>query len=291
MDSRHNPFGSARIMAPKDVATYAHSMSGDEPYELGPESRRTDGVPEGRLQSGVFASSRIYPGTSRAYTVYVPQQYSPDAPANLLVFQDGSAYLDESFSAAVVLDNLIASGDLAPTIALFVEPGSPGPGHMWGGTSNRQIEYDAVDDDYARFLAEELMPVALDGLAVTDDPERRAICGFSSGGICSFTAAWHRPDLFRRVISHCGSYINILGGHLYPSTIRLADFRGIRVHLQTGAKDLDIEFGNIPLANREMLAALEYRDYDVRLEFGEGGHTLKHAASVFPETLRWIFRD
>jgi hypothetical protein len=216
MDPRHNPFGVARVMAEKDVATYAHSMSGDEPYILGPDSLRQDDVPQGRLIEGSYRSSRIYPGTTRDWAVYIPAQYSPDSPADLIVFQDGRQYLDDAFGATHVLDNLIARGELRPTIGVFVEPGAPGPGHMWGGNSNRQIEYDAVDDDYARFLVEEVFPVALDGLNVTEDPERRAICGMSSGGICAFTAAWHRPDYFRRVISHCGSYINILGGHLYP---------------------------------------------------------------------------
>lgn len=291
MQTHSNPFGSARVMASKDVAMYAHSMSGEEPYQLGPDSQVQDGVPTGRLIRGTFDTSRRYPGTTRGYAIYVPAQYSGEEPANLLVFQDGEKYLADTFRAPTVLDNLIARGDLAPTIALFVEPGSPGPGTMWGGNSNRQIEYDAVDDDYARFLAEDLMPVVLEGYNVTADPERRAICGFSSGGICAFTAAWYRPDYFRRVISHCGSYINILGGHLYPTTIRLADHRALRVYLQTGVKDLDIEYGNIPLANQEMCAALEYRDYDVHLEFGVGGHTLMHAASLFPDTLRWIFRE
>lgn len=151
--------------------------------------------------------------------------------------------------------------------------GDRGPGNpLWGGDTNRNVEYDTLSDAYAQFLLDELLP----GLpvAVTDDAACRAICGFSSGGICAFTAAWERPEAFGKVVSHCGSFVNIFGGHEYPSVIRRTERKPLRVFLQTGERDLDVVFGNWPIANRDMASALAYRGYECELVIGEGGHTL-----------------
>jgi enterochelin esterase family protein len=113
----------------------------------------------------------------------------------------------------------------------------------------------------------------------------------SSGGICAFNAAWERPDAFGKVVSHCGSFTNIRGGGVYPSLIRRSTPRPIRVFLQGGAADLDRDYGNWPVANHDMASALRFRGYDYRFEFGRGAHDLKHGAAIFPETLRWIWRE
>lgn len=276
----------------QDRRTYAASMAGDEPYSLGPDSAPRHGAPAGRLTTHTWHSPVAYPGTVRRYALYVPAQYTADEPACLMVFQDGSDYAGPVVNAPVVFDNLIAAGDMPVTIGLFVDPGTPGPGvPVYGGTGNRNVEYDNTNADYATFLAEELIPEIGKEVAISDDPARRAICGISSGGVCAFTAAWFRPDQFGKVVSHCGSYLDIMGAHNYPTWIRRQYKRPMKVFLQTGARDLDIKLGNIPLANREMLAALEYRGYDVRFEFGVGGHTLRHGASVFPDTMRWLWSD
>jgi len=103
--------------------------------------------------------------------------------------------------------------------------------------------------------------------------------------------AWERPGAFRNVVSHCGSFTNIRGGHAYSSLIRRGDIRPLRVSLQTGARDLDVVFGNWPIANQDMAAALAYKGYDHQFIYGEGGHTLKHGGAIFPETMRWLWRD
>jgi enterochelin esterase-like enzyme len=148
-----------------------------------------------------------------------------------------------------------------------------------------------LGDRYARFLIEELLPEIGKRYNITSDPSGRAICGNSSGGICAFTAAWERPDAFRKVVSHCGSFTDIRGGHNYPSLIRKSEAKPLRVFLQSGAKDVDVIFGSWPLANQDMAAALAYREYDYQFVFGEGYHTLKHDGAIFPDTMRWLWRD
>jgi enterochelin esterase-like enzyme len=265
---------------------------GFEPYVLGPDSLPQPGVPQGTVTRYHHRSENIYPGVERDYFLYVPQQYDPAQPACLMVFQDGERqYLEHDINTPVVFDNLIHQGQMPVTIGLFVNPGDPGPGNPWyGGTDNRSFEYDALGDRYARFLLEELLPEVRKSYTITDDPDGRAICGISSGGICAFTAAWERPDDFRKVISHCGSFTDIRGGHNYPSMVRKTERKPLRVFLQSGENDLDVIFGSWPIANRDMAAALAYRGYDYTLVMGEGYHTLRHGAAIFPQTLRWLWR-
>lgn len=273
------------------------ARGGDEIYKLGPDSQRQEGVPRGTVTQHVWRSE-IYPGTIRRYWVYVPAQYDPSKAAAVMVFQDGHAYVDEQgdFRVPIVFDNLIHRKELPVIIGIFIDPGhkkdqlpeKPG----WRPTpENRSFEYDTVSDQYARFLLEEILPEVGKSYHLTADPNQRAICGISSGGICAFTVAWHRPDAFRKVMSHVGSFVNIRGGYVYPSLIRKTPRKPLRVFLQDGANDLDNEHGNWPLANQEMAAALKFAGYDYRFEFGEGGHNGKHGGAILPESLRWLWQD
>jgi enterochelin esterase family protein len=208
-----------------------------------------------------------------------------------MVFQDAGFYLDLT-NILVVFDNLIHKQEMPVTIGLFISPGDNGPGDpIWGGNTNRSFEYDSLGDQYARFLLEELLPEIEKDYNIVKDPAGRAICGVSSGGICAFTVAWERPDAFGKVVSHCGSFTNKRGGHNYPSLIRRTETKPIRVFLQSGSKDLDVVFGNWPIANQDMASALAYMEYDYRFVFGEGGHSLKHGGAIFPDTMRWLWRD
>lgn len=288
--SRHHA-PTADGMPPKDRAAFDASVAGDEPYTLGPDSLPQEGVPRGEVNRHHWISEGIYPGTSRDYWLYVPGQYDGSQPACLMVFQDGEWYLAE-VNVPVVFDNLIHQGAMPVTIGLFVNPGDKGPGNpVYGGDDNRSFEYDSLGDRYARFLIEELLPAVSQQYSIVEEPAGRAICGLSSGGICAFTVAWERPDAFGKVVSHCGSFANIRGGHNYPSLIRKTPAKPLRVYLQTGARDLDVIFGNWPIANQDMATALAYQEYDYQFVFGEGGHTLKHGAALFPETMRWLWRD
>jgi len=209
-----------------------------------------------------------------------------------MVFQDGGrVYLGPRVNAPAVFDNLIHRKEIPVTVGLFVEPGDKGPGSLMGGTDNRSFEYDSLSDQYARFLIEELIPEISKQVKITADPSERAICGISSGGICSFTVAWERPDAFRKVLSHCGSFANIRGGHNYPTMIRRTPMKPIRVLLQDGTNDLNNIYGNWWIANQDMASALEYRGYDYKFETGTGYHTPIHGGAIFPDTLRWLWRD
>jgi enterochelin esterase family protein len=206
-----------------------------------------------------------------------------------MVFQDGAGYLNREgpIRTTAVFDTLIAAGEMPPTVGVFVMPGQ-----REGSPQQRSLEYDSVTDDYVRFLLEDLLPFVEGeiGSALTTDPEWRTICGISSGGICAFTAAWYRPDAFGRVVSRCGSFTAIRGGHNYPFLIRSTERKPIRVWMQSGEADADIILGNWPLANKEVAAALDFAGYDVKFVFGEGGHNLRHGGAVFADTLRWLWR-
>jgi enterochelin esterase family protein len=181
---------------------------------------------------------------------------------------------------------------MPPTVGLFVQPGEPGPGlPVYGGTGNRSVEYDTVDGTYARLLVEELIPRVAEIQPLLDDPSSRAICGLSSGGICAFNAAWHRPDMFGKVVSHCGSFVDIRGGHTVAELVRRSEAKPLRVFLQTGRHDLNILFGDWVQANSTLASALAYRGYDHELVVGDGGHSLVHGGAILPDTLRWLWRD
>jgi enterochelin esterase family protein len=262
-------------------------------YKLGPDSQRQEGVPRGTVTKYSW-KSRIFAGTERDYWVYVPAQYDASRPAAVMVFQDGGNYVNENgpFRVPVVFDNLIHRKEIPVVVGIFINPGvfppeKPGAKPV----SNRSFEYDTLSDQYARFLIEEILPEVGKQVSLSADPRDRAICGISSGGICAFTVAWERPDQFSKVLSHVGSFVNIRGGHVYPSLIRKTKPpKPIRVFLQGGANDLDNEHGHWPLANQEMAAALKFAGYDYRFEYGVGKHSGVHGGAILPESLRWLWR-
>jgi enterochelin esterase family protein len=275
------------------ILTTAAAAWGQTKYQLGPDSQRHDDVPRGTVTKHRW-ESKVFAGTVRDYWVYVPKQYDAAKPACVMVFQDGGNYVDEKkdFRVPIVFDNLIHKGEMPVTIGIFINPGVI-PSASPGGSprQNRSFEYDTPSDQYARFLLEEMLPEVGKSFKLTDDPDGRAICGISSGGICAWTVAWEKPDAFRKVLSHVGSFTNIRGGHVYPALIRKTPPKPIRVFLQDGSHDLDNAHGNWPLANQEMAAALKFAKYDYRFEFGDGGHNGQHGGAILPDSLRWLWRD
>jgi gluconolactonase len=265
-----------------------------DPYVLGPDSQRHPGVPAGAVSRYSWSSSKIFPGTTRNYWVYVPAQYDGTKPACVMVFQDGAGFQnpDGGWRAPVVFDNLIHQGAMPVTIGIFVDPGVlPASSPAQQNRYNRSYEYDGLGPRYARFLLEEILPEVGKKYKLSNDPNDRAIAGSSSGGIAAFTVAWERPDAFRRVLSFIGSYTDLRGGDVYANLIRKVEPKPIRVFLQDGSNDLNIYGGSWYLANQSMAKSLAYAGYDVRFEVGTEGHNGKHGGAILPEALRWLWRD
>jgi sugar lactone lactonase YvrE/enterochelin esterase-like enzyme len=265
-----------------------------EEYALGPDSQRHEGVPRGTVAQYHWNASKIFPGTTRDYWVYVPAQYDASKPACLMVFQDGAGYVNETggWRVPIVFDNLIHQRAMPVTIGVFINPGvlpalSPNQQNRY----NRSYEYDGLSDRYVRFLLEEILPEVAKKYNLSTDPNDRAIAGSSSGAIAAFTAAWHRPDAFRRVLSFIGSYTNLRGGNMYPDLIRKMEPKPLRVFLQDGRNDLNLYAGSWFIANQDMYSALEYAGYETNFVIGTEGHNSKHGGAILPDALRWLWKD
>jgi len=267
-----------------------------EEYWLGPDSQPQPGVPKGQVlkQSFNAGPGSVFPGTARDYWVYVPKQYDGTKAAALMVFQDGGGYVSEDgqWRVPVVFDNLIAKGEMPVTIGVFVNPGVvPAPsGSDALPRYNRSYEYDGLGDRYARFLIGELLPEVQKTYLIHPDPEAHAIAGASSGAIAAFTAAWERPDYFRRVFSTIGTYVGLRGGNDYPTLVRKTEPKPLRVFLQDGFNDLNIYGGNWWVANQDMFSALQFSGYEVEKVWGMGGHDGKHGGAIFPDAMRWLWK-
>jgi len=307
------------------LALLAGPALGAEPRKPGEYPPTADslpqpGVPKGKLIGPLEFRAKAIPDTVRRYWIYVPVKYDAKNPPNLLVFQDGQRAINPQgpLNIPVVLDNLIAKGDIPPTLGVFITPGNTGTEHYpdnlgTGNPNHRAPEYDALSDAYTRMLIDEILPEVAKSYKFTDDPKKRAIGGTSSGAICAWTVAWHRPDAFGNVISMIGSYTSIgyhpatadqpmiPGGDTYPGLIRRNPIRPIRIFLQDGTNDLNNEFGNWHLANEQMLSSLQWANanadekkiagarYDVRYEWGDGAHSDVHGGWLLPGILRWMF--
>ncbi len=277
-------------------------------YTLGPDSFEREGVPKGELRGPfVLPDSPAYPGTQHTYWVHVPAQYDPAVEADLMIFQDGQAFIDPQGSARApnVLDNLIYRRELPVMITVFINPGrrpeqpEPNP-KQWGDqTTNRPQEYNALDDLYARVIVDELLPALAKDYTITKDPKRRGIGGTSSGAIAAFTVAWHRPDQFGKVLSIVGSFTNIRGGHAYPDIIRKSERKPLRVFLNGGRNDnrgIGRDGTYHPerdwfLQNVRMKDALEEKGYDLNYVWGINTHGQRMGGPMLPEMLRWLWRD
>jgi len=277
------------------TATFAGMATAIDDYKTPCEEAKPQaGVPVGKVTAHEMKGSKVFPGTERKYWVYVPAQYAADGPpAAVMVFQDGEWYQDPKgqWRVPAVFDTLIHYKEMPVTVGIFVTPGDiPSETAKGGKRSNRSFEYDSLSPEYARFLETELLPEVAKTVKLRTDPAGRAVCGISSGGICAFTVAWERPDLFGKVLSHIGSFTNIRGGDAYPGLIRKTERKPIRVFLQDGSSDLDNLHGDWPMANKQMAAALKFSNYEYKFVFGDGYHSGRHGAAILAESLCWLWR-
>ena len=265
-----------------------------------PDSYPQPGVAKGKVSDKKVITSKIYPGMTADYWIYVSPGYDPAAGAALMVWQDGQnlATGDRSrYRLFTVTENLIHQKLIPPMIHVMIAPGT-------AGRSMRSVEYDTVSDRYGRFLLEEVLPEVEKVHKIRQDAYSRAIGGESSGGICAFNAAWFFPEKFSRVHSVIGSFTsiqwkfgnvnpaeNIEGGNVYPFKVRKEPKRNIRVWMSDGSEDLENSHGSWPLQNIQLANSLKMREYDFHFRFGESAHNGSQAALDLPESLAWLWRD
>jgi len=273
-------------------------LFGQQPQENYPEdsaSMLQPGVPRGEILKFSFNQSKIFPGTSRDCWVYVPAQYDPAKPACVYVNQDGIQW-----KAPNVFDNLIDKKEMPITIGVFITPGKvladSGSGAL--DRYNRSFEYDGLGDAYCRFILTEILPEVekektSDGreIHLSKSGNDRAIGGSSSGAICAFTAAWEHPEEFSRVFSAIGTYVGLRGGDRYYTLIRKYEPKPIRIFLQDGSNDLNIYAGDWWKANETMERSLVFAGYEVNHVWGEGAHNGNHGNAIFPQAMRWLWKD
>ena len=219
------------------------------PYTPAPELTVKDDVPKGTIHEFTMDSkdSKIYPGIARDQTgvvpytrgvaVYVPAGYKAGTPVPFIVVQDGmSASYRNNVPPA--LDTLIHEKRVPAMVAVMVHNGG---GDAQG--SQRGLEYDTVSGVYTDFIETEVLPrITKDyGVAFTKDPEGRATMGGSSGAACAFTMAWFHPELYRRVLSYSGTYVN-QQSPLSPTSPRGAwEYHATYIPLQPGQADSRVD--------------------------------------------------
>ncbi|HEY4198011.1 MAG TPA: alpha/beta hydrolase-fold protein [Mucilaginibacter sp.] len=278
------------------TAIQANLLAQDIPnksYPYDPASKTSADIPKGEVLHFTFKNSKLYPGTTRSYWIYVPKAYKPEKPACLYVCMDGLL-----FNAPTVFDYLIEKKEMPVTIGVFIESGTIMMNDTTVVRYNRTNEFDNMNDRFARFIEEEILPDVAkqktsDGRAINISPNANdhAIAGASSGAICAFTAAWQRPDLFSRVFSAIGTYVGMRGGDQYPVMIRKSDPKPIRVYLQDNNNDTwNPLFGNWFKANIDMEAALNFAGYEVTNMWQEGGHDGRQATAIFADGMRWLWK-
>ncbi len=284
------------------------------PYQFGPDSKIQPGVPQGKWEKYFFDKSEIYPGTTREIWIYIPAQYDGKEPACLMVFQDGPRQYavrenevdrpsrkTAEYRAASVFDNLIHKKELPLIIGVFINPGSRTiAANGQPDFANRSVEYDTVSDTYSQFLLKEILPPIEAKYNIRKDPAGRAIGGISSGAICAFTVAWNHPDVFGKVHSDVGSFTNIRGGHVYPQLVKDSPKKPLKIAMEDGTNDnTGPDRSGQPRPperdwyhqNKLMHENLLAKGYEVRYVLGDNVHGSAHAGPIFPDQMRWLWKD
>jgi gluconolactonase len=266
-------------------------------YELGPDSKFHPGVPRGKVFDFTLESSEFFNGTKRTINVYVPAQYTARKPACVLIAFDGL----EGFHVPAVLDNLIHNQEMPVTFGIGLLSGvTPSIRPAQNPRFNRSFEFDSMTSVMPEFILHELLPEVEKQktpdnrpIRLSDDANDRAVAGCSSGGIAAFNVAWRRADAFRRVYFASGTFVGMRGGDRYPVLIRKTEPKPLRVFINDGDRDEwwgGPEFGDWWVSNQDVERALTFAGYDVRHVWGHGAHC-QQAAAVFPDAMRWLWRD
>jgi enterochelin esterase family protein len=295
-----------------------------------PEVSAKEGVPKGAVFEFTMnsADSKVYPGIARdpntfgmvdpadpsklvvatshpasytrKVTVYVPKQYVPGTVAPFIVGADGPDQM--LFNA---LDNLIAEHRAPVMIAISISNGS---GDAQG--SERGLEYDTMSGMYAEFVEKEVLPLVERNYSVklTKDPDERATMGGSSGGSCALIMAWYHPELYHRVLTYSGTYVNQqwpfnprtphgaweFHQHLIPES----PAKPLRIWMEVGDRDLlnpnvmRDEMHDWVVANENMAKVLAAKGYHYQFVFARNaGHTDRAVKQqTLPEALEYVWK-
>jgi len=299
-------------------------------YKIDPDL--TDrGNPKGKYFefSMRLAESKIFPGNDatldprkavreqRKIFVYVPAAYKDGTKAPILVTLDGPGRLNLVRNA---LDNLTISADPNRKLPAFIAIGVENGGNDGKG-SERGLEYDTLSDRHARFINDEVLPAVLSNaeikaaypnIAFTENPWGKAVMGCSSGGAAALTAGWFRPDLFRRLITYSGTFVDQqdddapeekqhpLGAWEYHSSMKLienSEKKPLRIFTHVSendnrAKDPEETYHNWVMANERTAAALKSKGYDYRYVFSRATRhcDVKVFEQTLADTLVWMWR-
>ena len=295
-----------------------------------PEMSEREGVPRGVVHELTMqsADSKIYPGIAREpgtsgtadpndpakmivttshpapYTrkvaVYVPKQYMAGTVAPFIVGADGP---DKSLFTA--LDNLIAMKKVPAMVAISIGNGG---GDAQG--SQRGLEYDTMSGQYAEWVETEVLPLVERecGVKLTRDPDARATMGCSSGGSCAMIMAWYRPDLYRRVLTFSGTFVNQQWPHnketpggaweLHRTLIPNSPPKPLRIWMAVGDRDLLTPNKMIDnmhdwvLANENMAKALADKGYHYQYLFVKNAGHCDNAMKqqTLPEGLEYVWK-
>lgn len=299
-------------------------------HHLAPEMTVQTNVPQGNVYEFTMSSadSRIYPGIAREpgtfgtaapadpsrmvvttshpapYTrrvaVYVPQQYVPGTVAPFIVGADGP---DRMLFTA--LNNLIAEHKVPVMIAISIGNGS---GDAQG--SERGLEYDTMSGRYAEFVEQEVLPLVESKyhVTLTRNPDGRATMGGSSGGSCALSMAWYHPELYHRVLTYSGTYVNQQWPHsdetphgaweYHEHLIPNSPVKPLRIWLEVGDRDnlnpnaLHDNMHDWVLANEQMARVLAVKGYHYQFVFARNaGHTDRSVKQqTLPEALEWLWQ-
>jgi enterochelin esterase family protein len=283
-----------------------HAGAGDGDYSIGPEyapateQTKRAGVPEGRVVEFVMdsAESKFYPGVNgpfqRHVCVYVPAQYVPGTAAPVIVSADAYGM---RYALPTILDNMIADHRLPVMVAVMIANGGP----------ERSMEYDTVSVKYADYVEAEVLPRAEKEahIKLTKDPEGRLTFGGSSGGAVALTMAWFKPELYHRVLTYSGTYVDLRNGpdaphgaweyleHFIPDN----PAKPLRVWMEVAQNDIGADTGssnrrNWVIANQRMAAVMKAKGYHYQFVYAKNaGHVdAKVINQTLPQALEYLWK-
>ena len=271
------------------------------PYEV------REGVSRGKLVQFQVPStvSDMFPGVAGPYErnvwVYVPAGYVPGTELPLMVDHDGRADAVVQTTLIAVMDNLIAEKRLPMMAGLFIANGGD------GRPSERSLEYDTVSGRYGEYIEQVIVPLAEQAANVkfTRDGHGRGVIGQSSGAAAALAMAWFHNDLYTRVISYSGTFVNIQNSEQHPrgaweyhaSLIPGSPKKNLRIWLHVSDRDNSFglpeeSFRNWPLANNRMATALKARGYEYQYLWStDSGHVERGVErQTLEQAMEWIWK-